>query len=46
MALGFIMVFGAVGGMDNTPGYLLEQISLAVVGLLLMLWATKSLTEQ
>jgi hypothetical protein len=38
--LGLILVFGAVGGMDDhsLADYLVEQISLAVLGLALMLW--------
>jgi cell division protein FtsW (lipid II flippase) len=35
---GFLLVFGAVGGMDNPDQaeYFLEQLSLAIVGLGLM----------
>ena len=36
---GFLLVFGAVGGMDNPDQaeFLLEQIAAAIVGLALML---------
>jgi hypothetical protein len=45
--LGFLLVMGAVGGMDNPEqaAYLTEQIVAAVVGLGLMFWATKDLAK-
>lgn len=36
-AVGFLIVFGAVGGMDNHPGYLTEQLITAILGLTMML---------
>lgn len=37
LVIGFLLVFGAVGGMDNgTDAQLPYQIALAVVGLILM----------
>jgi len=43
--LGFFLVFGAVGGMENMPeATMLEftaQLSLAVLGLVLMYFGTK-----
>lgn len=45
--VGFILVMGAVGGMDNPEQaeYLREQFVTAVVGLGLMFWATKDLAK-
>lgn len=45
--LGLLLVFGAVGGMDNPEqsDYLLAQTITAMIGLALMYWATKYLTE-
>ena len=35
--VGMLMTFGAVGGIEHTPGYLLEQVASAIVGMALML---------
>ena len=43
--VGLLMVMGAVGGMDNVPGYLLEQTITAVIGLALMAWAVPALAS-
>ena len=41
LVLGFLLMFGAVGGMDNPDqaDYLLAQIILALLGAGLALWA-------
>ena len=40
IALGFLCVLGALGGMEQQPGAgLLAQTAIAVLGLALMLWA-------
>jgi hypothetical protein len=40
IAVGFLCVLGALGGMEQQPGAgLLAQTLIAVVGLALMLWA-------
>jgi hypothetical protein len=47
LAVGFLMVFGAVGGMDAGPAeqfYL--QILAAIVGLLLMFSGTKVMNNE
>ena len=48
LALGFLLVFGAVGGMENPDQarYFLEQILTALVGLGLMLWAVRDINRQ
>lgn len=45
MFLGFLLVFGAVGGMENPDlaDYFLEQLATAVVGLGLMFCASLAL---
>jgi hypothetical protein len=44
--IGFFMVFGAVGGMDNaTDGQLLPLMALAIAGLALMYFGTKKINE-
>jgi hypothetical protein len=45
--LGFILVFGAVGGMDNaTDGQLIPLLTLAVVGLVLMYFGTTKINAK
>jgi uncharacterized membrane protein len=44
-AIGFFIVFGAVGGMDNQPGYLLEQTLAAILGLTMMLSGAHALDK-
>jgi len=45
--VGFFLVFGAVGGMEHgDPSDIWYQIALAILGLLLMLWASLSLSEK
>jgi hypothetical protein len=40
IALGFLCVLGALGGMEQQPGAgLIAQTLIAVLGLVLMLWA-------
>jgi cell division protein FtsW (lipid II flippase) len=48
LVVGFLMVFGAVGGMDNPDqaDYLVEQMLIAVAGLALMLWATRDINRR
>jgi hypothetical protein len=42
--VGFILVFGAVGGMDNaTDGELLPLLAIAVVGLASMYYGTRKI---
>lgn len=44
MVIGFLLVFGAVGGMDNgTDAELPMQLAIATVGLLSMYSATKAM---
>lgn len=44
LAVGFFVVFGAVGGMDSGPAeHLYLQILAAIVGLLLMFSGTKAM---
>lgn len=46
LAIGFFLVFGAVGGMENNPdANLLTLISLAIVGLFLMFSGTKAMSN-
>lgn len=45
--IGFLMVFGAVGGMDNaTDGQLIPLLALAVVGLVCMYFGTTKLNAK
>ena len=45
--IGFLMVFGAVGGMENgTDGQLPAQLALAMSGLLLMYFGSNKLSEK
>jgi hypothetical protein len=48
LVVGFILVFGAVGGMENPDqaDYLVEQALIAVAGLALMLWATRDINRR
>jgi cell division protein FtsW (lipid II flippase) len=48
LVVGFILVFGAVGGMENPDqaDYLIEQALIAVAGLALMLWATRDINRR
>jgi hypothetical protein len=46
ITLGFLCVLGALGGMDQQPGAgLLAQTAVAVVGLVLMLWAARDINR-
>lgn len=45
--LGFLLVFGAVGGMDNGPSEdLLLQLLLAISGLVLMYFGSNKMSEK
>lgn len=45
--IGFLMVFGAVGGMENgTDAQLPAQLALAVGGLILMYFGSNKLKEK
>ena len=46
--VGFLLVFGAVGGMDNPDqaAYFVEQIVAAVVGLSLMFWGVRAINGE
>jgi len=48
--LGFFLVFGAVGGMDAQPlasnAVFASQIIMAVIGLALMYFGTKKLSQE
>lgn len=47
LAVGFLIVFSSVGGMENNPdASLLTLISVAVVGLLLMFSGTKAMNNE
>ena len=46
LVLGFLLMFGAVGGMEHQPDYLLAQILVALAGLALMLWAVRDINRQ
>ena len=46
IVLGFLCVLGAVGGMEQQPGAgLWAQTLIAVVGLVLMLWAARDINR-
>ena len=47
LGLGFLLCFGAVGGMDNPEqaGYLVYQITAAVVGAVLAWWGTELINQ-
>jgi len=42
-AVGFLLVFGAVGGMEQPENSLIQLTALAVAGLGMMFWSTKGL---
>lgn len=48
--LGFLLVFGAVGGMDAQPlasnAVFASQIAMAVIGLVLMYFGAKKLSKE
>lgn len=46
--LGFLLVFGAVGGMDNPDQaqFFVEQAIAAVVGLGLMVWGVNAMNKE
>ncbi len=47
VVIGFLMVFGAVGGMDNgTDAQLPAQIALAVTGLALMYFGSNKINAK
>lgn len=48
LLMGFLMLFGAVGGMDNPDQaeFFLAQLAIAVVGLALMAWAVRDINRQ
>jgi hypothetical protein len=47
LAIGFLLVFGAVGGMDSGPTeYFLYQIAAAVIGLLVMTSGVKAMNRE
>lgn len=48
LLMGFLMLFGAVGGMDNPDQaeFFLAQLAIAVVGLALMAWAVRDINCQ
>ncbi len=43
LVIGFLLVFGAVGGMDTVPDALLEQVAVAIVGLGVMFSGIKAM---
>lgn len=43
--IGFFLVFGAVGGLDNDQN-LWQCLALAIVGLGLMFWALPKISQQ
>lgn len=47
LILGMILVFGAVGGMDDPAlvDHFAEQMLLAILGLTLMFWASKAINK-
>lgn len=46
IAVGFLMMFGAVGGMEHTPGYLIPQLLIGLVGAGLMYWAARDIKRE
>ena len=46
IAVGFLMMFGAVGGMEHTPGYLVEQMMIGLAGAGLMYWAARDIQRE
>ena len=46
LVLGFLLMFGAVGGMEHQPDYLLAQILVALAGAALMLWAVRDINQR
>ena len=48
LLIGFLMLFGAVGGMENPDqaDFFLEQLMIAVVGMALMMWAVGDINRQ
>ena len=47
LVVGFILVFGAVGGMEHQPeASLLAQTLVAFAGIALMLWATRDINRK
>jgi hypothetical protein len=47
LAIGFLIVFGAVGGMDTGPAeYFYVQILSAVVGLIIMYFGVKAMNNE
>lgn len=45
--LGFLLVFGGVGGMEHgDPLDIWYQLGFVLIGLLLMFWASASLSEK
>ena len=47
LAVGFLLVFGAVGGMDAGPTeYFYVQILTAVIGLMIMFFGVKAMNNE
>jgi hypothetical protein len=47
LAVGFLLVFGAVGGMDAGPTeYFYVQILTAVIGLMIMYFGVKAMNNE
>jgi hypothetical protein len=47
LAVGFLLVFGAVGGMDAGPTeYFYAQILTAVIGLMIMYFGVKAMNNE
>jgi 4-hydroxybenzoate polyprenyltransferase len=48
LLVGFLMMLGAVGGMEDITkaDYFLEQTIIAVLGLMLMAWAVRDINRQ
>lgn len=44
--IGFLLVYGGVGGMEHQPEYFTEQLIATAIGLLLMIWAVPKLASQ
>lgn len=47
IVIGFLLVFGAVGGMENgTDAQLPAQLTIAVIGLLSMMFGARKVSEK
>jgi hypothetical protein len=46
MVLGFLLMMGAVGGIEQDTATITEGLTLALVGVLLMVWALPTVIEK